>query len=40
MGALGFGWNDSTALQLYTVHDTWPILETGDGRARRDRRPG
>jgi hypothetical protein len=27
MGALGFGWQDSTALQLYTVHDTWPILE-------------
>jgi hypothetical protein len=27
MGALGFGWHDSTALQLYTVHDTWPILE-------------
>jgi hypothetical protein len=27
MGALGFGWNDSTALQLYTVHDTWPVLE-------------
>jgi hypothetical protein len=27
MGALGFGWSDSTALQLYTVHDTWPILE-------------
>ncbi|MEO7009727.1 MAG: hypothetical protein ABI156_11320 [Caldimonas sp.] len=27
MGALGFGWNDSTALQLYTVHDTWPLLE-------------
>lgn len=28
MGALGFGWNDSTALQLYTVHDTWSILES------------
>jgi hypothetical protein len=27
MGALGFGWADSTALQLYTVHDTWPALE-------------
>lgn len=28
MGALGFGWQDSTALQLYTVHDTWSILES------------
>jgi hypothetical protein len=28
MGALGFGWQDTTALQLYTVHDTWPILES------------
>jgi hypothetical protein len=28
MGALGFGWQDSTALQLYTVHDTWPVLES------------
>jgi hypothetical protein len=27
MAALGFGWADSTALQLYTVHDTWPVLE-------------
>jgi len=27
MSALGFGWGDSTALQLYTVHDTWPFLE-------------
>ncbi|MEP7302054.1 MAG: hypothetical protein ABI699_11035 [Caldimonas sp.] len=27
MGALGFCWDDSTALQLYTVHDTWPLLE-------------
>lgn len=27
MSALGFGWSDSTALQLYTVHDTWPFLE-------------
>jgi hypothetical protein len=27
MGALGFAWEHSTALQLYTVHDTWPILE-------------
>jgi hypothetical protein len=27
MAALGCGWNDSTALQLYTVHDTWPVLE-------------
>ncbi len=27
MSALGFSWGDSTALQLYTVHDTWPVLE-------------
>jgi hypothetical protein len=27
MGALGFSWQDSTALQLYTVHDVWPLLE-------------
>jgi hypothetical protein len=27
MAALGFSWSDSTALQLYTVHDTWPVLE-------------
>lgn len=27
MAALGFRWADSTALQLYTVHDTWPVLE-------------
>ena len=27
MAALGFSWGDSTALQLYTVHDTWPVLE-------------
>ncbi len=27
MAALGFGWSDSTALQLYTVYDTWPVLE-------------
>jgi hypothetical protein len=27
MGALGFSWSDSTALQLYTVHDTWPVLD-------------
>jgi hypothetical protein len=27
MSALGFSWSDSTALQLYTVHDTWPVLE-------------
>jgi hypothetical protein len=27
MSARGFGWSDSTALQLYTVHDTWPFLE-------------
>lgn len=27
MSALGFRWSDSTALQLYTVHDTWPFLE-------------
>lgn len=28
MGVLGFSWQHSTALQLYTVHDTWPLLET------------
>jgi hypothetical protein len=33
MHALGFGWSDTTALQLYTVHDTWPFLE--DEMARR-----
>lgn len=27
MAALGFGWSDTTALQLYTVHDTWAALE-------------
>ena len=26
MGALGFGWNDTTAAQLYTVHDIHPFL--------------
>ena len=27
MAALGFGWSDTTALQLYTVHDTLQVLE-------------
>lgn len=27
MGALGFGWKDTTATQLYTVHDIHPFLE-------------
>jgi hypothetical protein len=26
MGALGFGWKDTTAAQLYTVHDVHPFL--------------
>jgi hypothetical protein len=26
MGALGFGWKDTTAAQLYTVHDIHPFL--------------
>ncbi len=26
MAALGFGWADATATQLYTVHDAYPIL--------------
>jgi hypothetical protein len=25
-GLLGFGWNDTTAVQLYTVHDIHPLL--------------
>lgn len=32
-GALGFGWKDMTAVQLYTVYDTHPFLE--DEIARR-----
>jgi hypothetical protein len=27
MAALGFGWEDTTATQLYTVHDIHPFLE-------------
>jgi hypothetical protein len=27
MAALGFGWKDTTATQLYTVHDIHPFLE-------------
>lgn len=37
MGALGFGWTDTTATQLYTVHDIHPFLEreiVGRGAAR------
>jgi len=26
MGALGFGWKDTTAAQLYTIHDIHPFL--------------
>jgi len=26
MGALGFAWRDTTATQLYTVHDVHPFL--------------
>jgi hypothetical protein len=26
MGALGFGWKDTTATQLYTVHNIYPFL--------------
>ncbi len=26
MAALGFGWRDTTATQLYTVHDIYPFL--------------
>ena len=33
MGALGFGWGDVTATQLYTVHDVHPFL--ADGIVRR-----
>jgi hypothetical protein len=33
MGAFGFGWNDATAAQLYTVHDIFPFL--GDEIVRR-----
>lgn len=27
LAALGFGWNDTTATQLYTAHDSWPFIE-------------
>ncbi|MBX9823957.1 MAG: hypothetical protein K2Y27_03085 [Xanthobacteraceae bacterium] len=27
MGALGFGWKDATATQLYTVHNVHPFIE-------------
>lgn len=27
LAALGFGWADTTATQLYTVHDSWPFIE-------------
>lgn len=26
LGALGFGWDDATAVQVYTVHDIGPLL--------------
>jgi hypothetical protein len=34
MGALGFGWKDTTAVQLYTVHNIHPFL--ADEIVRRD----
>jgi hypothetical protein len=33
MGALGFGWSDTTGVQLYTVHDVHPFI--ADDIARR-----
>jgi hypothetical protein len=37
MGVLGFGWNDTTAAQVYTVHDIHPfladIVRRGAGRS-------
>lgn len=38
MGALGFGWPDATATQLYTVYDIHPFL--GDELVRRGATPG
>jgi hypothetical protein len=38
MGALGAGWADATATQLYTVHDIHPFLE--EELARRGAIPG
>lgn len=32
MGALGFGWADTTAAQLYTVHDIHPFMADELGR--------
>lgn len=32
MGALGFGWPDTTAVQLYTVHDIHPFMVDELGR--------
>ena len=37
MSALGFGWKDTTAVQVYTVHDIFPhfareIVEHGAAR--------
>jgi len=26
LGAFGFGWNDTTAVQAYTVHDFHPVI--------------
>ena len=37
MSALGFGWSDTTAVQVYTVHEIHPFIETeiaGRGAAR------
>lgn len=32
MSALNASWRDTTAVQLYTVHDAYPVLETEFGR--------
>ena len=32
MGAFGGSWRDTTAVQLYTVHDVYPVLESELGR--------
>jgi hypothetical protein len=26
MGEFGFGWNDATATQTYTIHDFYPVF--------------
>ncbi|MBA1914743.1 hypothetical protein HLX87_26715, partial [Escherichia coli] len=32
MSAFGGSWQDTTAVQLYTVHDAYPVLEGEFGR--------